>query len=80
MTKDVQSINQLTDEQLFEMYKNHPDEGTRMTACLEMARRVGMVRAYIMTPRRGNRRDLRAMEVGIAATFQTCRLSGQQRG
>lgn len=79
MTKDAQSINQVTDEQLFEMYKNHPDEGIRMTAFLEMARRVGMERVYIMMPRTGNRRDLRAMEAGIVATFQTLKLQRQEQ-
>ena len=72
------SINQVTDEQLFGMYKSHPDEGTRMTAFLEMARRIGMARAYIMTPRTCNRRDIRAMEVGIVATFQTIKLQRQE--
>lgn len=83
MTKEEvkpSNINQVTDEQLFEMYKNHPDEGTRMTAFLEMARRVGMESVYMATACAGVRRHTYMMKVGIAATFQTCRLSGRQRG
>ena len=80
MTKDVQSINQVTDEELFEMYKNHPDEGTRMTAFLEMARRVGMERMYMAKACTCIRRNIHAIKVSIVATFQTRRLSGQQRG
>ena len=76
MTKDVQSINQLTDEQLFEMYENHPDEGTRMTAFLEMARRVGMEKMYMAKACTCIRRNIHVMKVSIVATFQTLKLQG----
>ena len=79
MTKDAQSINQVTDEQLFEMYENHPDEGTRMTAFLEMARRVGMVSVYMATACAGIRRHTYTMKVGIVAAFQTIKLQRQEQ-
>ena len=79
MTKDMQSINQVTDEQLFEMYENHPDEGTRMTAFLEMARRIDMVSVYMATACAGIRRHTYMMKVGIVATFQTIKLQRQEQ-